>query len=276
MKFGNTEFFVVSDGVAKSDGGGVYGLVPKVLWEKVTPPDELNRVLSPLNCLLVVSQGKRILIDTGLGDKHDAKFESQHGRIGGSILVAELNKLGFAPSDIDIVINTHLHSDHCGGNTRRVDGQIVPTFPNAEYWVQRLEWADATFPNERTQGTYLSDNFKPIENRVRLLNGETYVTKEVRCIITRGHTRSHQSVVIESDDKRALFIGDIAARTTYLERISWIPAYDVEPLETLETKRWMRDWAIAENVLLIFQHEYRLTIGYMRKDGEKFFVEKVG
>jgi glyoxylase-like metal-dependent hydrolase (beta-lactamase superfamily II) len=276
MKFGNTELYVVSDGVAKSDGGSVYGLVPKVLWEKITPPDENNKIPSPLNCLLVVSQGKKILIDTGLGDKLDAKSESHHGRIGGSILVAELNKLGFAPSDIDIVINTHLHSDHCGGNTRCVDGQIVPTFPNAQYLVQRLEWADASFPNERTQGTYFSDNFKPIENRVRLLNGETHVTDDVKCIITRGHTRSHQSVVIESDGKKAMFIGDIASRTTDLERIAWIAAVDVEPLESLETKRWMRDWAIAENVLLIFQHEYRLTMGSIRKNGDKFFVEKVG
>jgi glyoxylase-like metal-dependent hydrolase (beta-lactamase superfamily II) len=245
------------------------------LWEKETPSDEKNRVPSPLTCLLVVSQGKRILIDTGLGDKLDARTESHHGRVDGSMLVAALQNLGIAPSDIDIVINTHLHADHCGGNTRRGDGQIVPVFPNAEYWVQRLEWADASFPNERTQGTYLPENFKAIENRFRLLNGETRVTDQVRCIITRGHTRAHQSVVIESNGKKALFIGDIAARTTFLEKLAWIPAFDVEPLETLETKRWMRDWAIAENVLLIFQHEYRLTMGYMRKDGERFVVEKV-
>ena len=276
MKFGATEIFVVSDGIAWSDGGAVYGLVPKVLWEKVTPPDEQNRVPSPLNCLLVISQGKKILIDTGLGDKLDAKAESHHGRTGGSTLVAELHNLGIATTDIDIVINTHLHSDHCGGNTCRVDSQIVPTFPNAEYLVQRLEWADASFPNERTQGTYWPENFKSIENRFRLLNGETRITDEVRCIITRGHTRAHQSVVIESSGKKAMFIGDIAARTTFLERLAWIPAFDVEPLETLETKRWMRDWAVQENVLLIFQHEYRLTMGYMRKDGDRFGVEKIG
>ncbi|MBI3915217.1 MAG: MBL fold metallo-hydrolase [Chloroflexi bacterium] len=275
MHLGNVEFFVVSDGAALSDGGGMYGLVPRVLWEKVTPPDELNRVPTHLNCLLIKSAGKIILVDTGLGDKLDARGEANFGRTGGSKLLDELARAGVAPCEVDIVINTHLHLDHCGGNTRRENGTIVATFPRAEYWIQRLEWADAAFPNERTRGTYLPENFAPLGEQARLIDGDTRVTNEVRCLITRGHTRAHQSVLIESDGKQALFLGDIAGRAVFLERLAWIPAYDVEPLETLETKRRLREWAIAENILLIFQHEFLLTMGYMRRAGEKWWVEKV-
>lgn len=276
MKFGNVEFFVVSDGIALSDGGGIYGLVPRVLWEKVTPPDELNRVRTHLNCLLIKSAGKIILVDTGLGDKLDARGEANFGRTGGSKLLNELARVGVAPREVDIVINTHLHLDHCGGNTRYENGKIVAAFPRAEYWIQRLEWADAAFPNERTRGTYFAENFAPLGEQARLIDGDTHVTDEVRCLITRGHTRAHQSVLIESDGQKALFIGDIAGRAVFLERLAWIPAYDVEPLETLETKRRMREWALEENILLIFQHEYLLTMGYMRRDGDKWWVEKVG
>lgn len=276
MQFGNAEIYIISDGQPMSDGGGVYGLVPKTMWEKITPADELNRVPTALNSLLIVSQGKRILVDTGLGDKLDASGEARVGRTGGPTLLKELERLGFAPEDIDIVVNTHLHSDHCGWNTRRLAGQVVATFPNAEYWIQRLEWADAAFPNERTRGTYFAENFVPLGDKVRLLDGDTRVTDEVKCIITRGHTRAHQSVLVESAGRQALFIGDIAARTVYLERLAWIPAFDVEPLETLETKRRIRDWAIEEEMLLIFQHDPYVNMGCMRRDGDRYKVEKMG
>ncbi len=275
MQVGNVEFYVVSDGNAMSDGGAVYGLVPRVLWEKVTPPDDKNRVPTALNCLLIISQGKRILVDTGLGTKLDAKGESNFGRTGGSTLLAGLKKLGVAPKDIDIVIDTHLHADHAGGNTRYDGEKVVATFPNAEYWIQRLEMADASFPNERTRGTYFPENWEPIRDRIRLLDGDTRVTDEVRTIITRGHTRAHQSVLIESGGQKVLFIGDIAARTVYLERMAWIPAYDVEPLETLETKRWLREWAVENHALLIFQHDPFVIMGCMLEDGDKYRVQKM-
>ena len=275
MQFGNTEIYVVNDGNCMSDSGGVYGLVPKILWQQITPSDESNRVPTKLNCLLIDSQGKKILVDTGLGTKLSEKGEAQFGRTGGSTLLAELKRLGVAPEDIDIVINTHLHADHCGGNTRREADKVVAAFPNAEYWIQRLEWADAAFPNERTRGTYFAENFEPIRDRVRLLDGDTRVTDQVKCIVTRGHTRAHQSVLLESGGQKALFLADIAARTIFMERLAWIPAYDVEPLETLETKRRLRDWAVEDKMLLIFQHDPFVVMGCMLKDGEKFKVNKV-
>ncbi len=276
MQLGNTEIHVVNDGITYSDGGGVYGLVPRVLWEAITPPDDKNRVQTTLNCLLVVSQGKKILVDNGLGSKFDAKAEANWGRTGGSRLIAELGRLGVRPEDIDIVINTHLHADHCGGNTRREGSEIIPTFPRAAYWIQRLEWADASFPNERTQGTYFAENFRPPGDQARLVSGDVRVTDEVRCIITPGHTRSHQSVLIESQGQKVLFLADMAGRSVYMERLAWVPSYDLDPMQSIETKRRIRDWAVEEQALLIFQHDPLVTMGWLGKDGDRYRIEKVG
>jgi glyoxylase-like metal-dependent hydrolase (beta-lactamase superfamily II) len=276
MRLGEVELHIVSDGEFRIDGGGVFGLVPRVLWEKVVSPDELNRVTTALNCLLILSAGKRILVDTGLGFKLSPKEVEMHSlqrpRDG---LLDNLQRLGCSPAEIDIVINTHLHWDHCGGNTLLRDGVPVPTFPNAEYWIQRLEWADACYPNERTRNTYLPENLLPVQRagQLRLLNGDTRVTEHVHCMVTRGHTRAHQSVVIESAGERAIFLGDIASRPVYIERLSWISAFDTEPLETLETKRAIRNWALEKRALLIFEHDPAMPLGYLSRDGERFQVQ---
>ncbi len=276
MQIGDVQVYVVSDGMMNQDAGGVFGLVPRVLWEQVETPDSFNRVPAALNCLLIISKKKRILVDNGLGNKLTPKQESNFGRTGGSQLQANLARLGFQPTDIDIVVDTHLHADHCGGNTQQTDEGIVPTFPRAEYWIQRLELADAAYPNERTKGTYFAENFKPLpEAQVCLLNGDTRVTDEVRCVVTRGHTRAHQCVMIESRGEKALFLADAAGRAVYMEKMAWIPAYDVEPLESLETKRRLRDWAWEENAVLIFQHDPRLVYGRMKKDRERWRVEPI-
>jgi glyoxylase-like metal-dependent hydrolase (beta-lactamase superfamily II) len=277
LRLGNADLHIVSDGLAWMDGGGHFGLVPKVLWEKVVQADELNRIPMALNCLLVVSEGKRILVDTGFGDKLSPKERQIWSIAGENRLVGNLRRLGFAPEDIEIVINTHLHSDHCGGNTVLNEGQVVPTFPRAEYWIQRLEWADARYPNERTRATYLAENFVPLEERgqLRLLYGDTRVTSEVRCIVTRGHTRAHQSVVIESGGETAIYLGDLASWAILMERLAWVSAFDAEPLETIETKRRVRDWALEKNALLIFEHDSRVQIGYLREDEGKYKVEAV-
>lgn len=277
MHLGKTNLYIVSDGLAWMDGGGHFGLVPKVLWEKMVQADELNRVPMALHCLLIVSEGKRILVDTGFGDKLSPKERQIWSIAGESRLVEDLRRLDFAPEDIDIVINTHLHSDHCGGNTILSEGEAVPTFPHAEYWIQRLEWADARYPNERTRATYLAENFVPLEERgqLRLLYGDTRVTSEVHCVITRGHTRAHQSVVIESGGETAIYLGDLASWTIQMERLAWTSAFDVEPLETIETKRRIRDWALEKDALLIFEHDSRVRMGYLREGEGKYKVEAV-
>jgi len=275
MRLGNAELFVLSDGAFRLDGGAIFGLVPKVLWEKVLPPDEWNRVPMALNCLLIVSEGKRILVDTGYGRKLPARqcelLALRRDRGG---LLDNLRQLGYAPGDIDFVINTHLHPDHCGGNTVLRDDVAVPAFPNAEYWIQYHEWVDACCPNERTRKTYLPENFSPLQqaDQLRLLYGDTQVTDEVRCVVTRGHTRGHQSVIIESAGEVAVFLGDVAARAVHLERLAWTTAFDTEPLETLEAKRALRDWALKKHALLIFGHDVRMPIGRLHRKGNRFGV----
>jgi glyoxylase-like metal-dependent hydrolase (beta-lactamase superfamily II) len=150
-----------------------------------------------------------------------------------------------------------------------------PTFPRAEYWVQRLEWADARYPNERTIKTYLPENLLPLEEQgqLRLLHGDTPVTPEVKCIVTRGHTRAHQSVIIRSGDHSAIYLGDLAPWKENIEKLAWAPAGDVEPMESIETKRAIRQWALEENALLIFEHDPRLSLGRLRQTGERYLVE---
>jgi glyoxylase-like metal-dependent hydrolase (beta-lactamase superfamily II) len=279
MQFGNLTLHLVNDGYLWLDGGGCFGLVPKVLWQEVVTPDELNRVRMTTRCLYVESEGVRILANTGLGPKLTDKQKHVFGleRPEGDLL-DDLARLGVAPEDVDIVIATHLHSDHFGGTTIwGSDGEAVPTFPRAEFWVQRQEWADARYPNERTRGTYLPENLLPLEasGRLRLLNGDTVVTSEVHTLVTRGHTRAHQCVILESGNQTAIYLSDLAPLTVNLERLAWIPAFDAEPLETLETKRRIRDWVLAADVLLIFEHDPGVPLGRLCRVGEKYWVEPV-
>jgi glyoxylase-like metal-dependent hydrolase (beta-lactamase superfamily II) len=175
------------------------------------------------------------------------------------------------------VINTHLHADHCGGNTRRQGEGLKPTFPNAQYLVQRLEWADAIAPNERTRATYLLENYRPLEEsgQLKLINGNTRVTSEVRTAVTRGHTRAHQVVILESGGETVLFIADMASLHYHLERLAWVPAYDLEPMESIETKRYWQQWVVERDALIIFQHDTQIPFGRLKPDGVNFKVEPV-
>jgi glyoxylase-like metal-dependent hydrolase (beta-lactamase superfamily II) len=214
MRFGNVNLHLVSDGVYWEDGGGLFGLVPKALWERVAAPDERNRLKFEMRSLLIESAEQRILVDTGYGDKLTDKERGFISLEGERRLLDSLAKLGIGPLDVDLVINTHLHGDHCGGNTGYDEnGELVPTFPWATYCVQRLELADATFPNERTQATYRRENFEPLAKagQLRVLSGDTRLTDEVRVVVTPGHTRAHQCVVVESGGQTALFLGDLAS-----------------------------------------------------------------
>ncbi len=275
MKIGAVRAEIVSDGTFWLDAGGHFGLVPKALWEKVARPDKHNRVRLALNCLYLESEGRRILVDTGLGGKLRERQTEIYNleRDGG--LPESLDAIGVTPEDIDIVVNTHLHSDHCGGNTLYEGDRLVPAFPLAEYWVQRGEWEEASRPNERTRTTYLAENFEPIGDRVRFLDGNAAVTGEVHCRVTAGHTRHHQSVIIESEGESAIFLADLSPWAVHFERLAWIPAYDVEPLVTLETKRLMQRWALSSDAILIFEHDPEIPLGRLRRDKERLRIEPI-
>ncbi len=270
---GATCVHLVSDGTYWTDGGGAFGLVPRVMWEKVISPDALNRIPMQTRCLLIESSQGLILVDTGYGDKLAAKQREILGIKGDRRLAGDIARLGFRPEDIDLVIDTHLHADHCSGNTAyNENGQVVPAFPNATYMVQRLELADASFPNERTRGTYFAENFVPLGEPgagvLSVLNGDTQVTPEVRTWNTPGHTRGHQSIVVESQGQAAIFLADAGAWAVHMEKLAWVPAYDLDPMTSIETKRNIRTWAHKHDALLFFQHDPAIGAGRLRGEAE--------
>ncbi len=278
MNFGNLEIHSVSDGVVHVDAGGPFGLVPRPLYAPENPPDESNSIPMALTCLLVRTAGRTILIDTGMGDKLDAAGQARwrlERPEGG--LVDALGRLGVSPEDIDLVVNTHLHGDHCGGNTRRVDGRVVATFPRATYLVQRMEWADASHPDARTRSTYAAENFEPLlrEGRMQLLHGDTTVAPGVDCVVTPGHTHAHQSVVLSGGGWHGFYPADLASYAVHLAHLSWMTAYDAEPLETLRTKQQWQPWLQERQAWVFFEHDAQLPVGRLLQSGSRLEVEPV-
>lgn len=273
VNVGEIEIHLINDCRTLVDGGGAFGLVPRKLWQRYFTPDEDNMIPMNQTCLLVKSGGKNIVVDTGLGTKLNDKARRIWQIEGEGGLVRGLATLGLAPEDIDLVIDTHLHADHAGGNTRFKEGsedEVVATFPNAEYVVQRQEYEDAMHPNERTRATYYPMNYQPLVERgqMRLLEGDTELVPGLTGIVTPGHTPGHMSVRIESNGEHAAFLCDLATYAVHFERLGWMTAYDVEPLVTLETKRIWQQWALENDALLIFPHDTKRPIGRLRT-GEK-------
>jgi glyoxylase-like metal-dependent hydrolase (beta-lactamase superfamily II) len=269
LKLGNLEFHIISDGRVLLDGGAMFGVVPRPLWEKKTAPDERNRITLSMNCLLIESDGKRILVESGAGGKMGAKLRNIYG-IDGPALPEGLRKYGLSPEDIDIVINTHLHFDHCGGNTRIDRDQIVPVYPNARYLVQRGEYAHAMNPNERDRASYFRENYEPLERNglLSLLDGDAIVAPGVEVIVAAGHTADMQCVKLSGGRRTAFFFADLVPTTAHLP-LPWIMGYDLYPMTTLENKRrWIPEVA-KEGWLAIFAHDARIPAAYLReRDGE--------
>jgi len=272
-----TEIVLLNDGTVWQDPGGPFGLVPRPLWEREMPPEARQATPMTLHALLVRSQGKTVIVETGLGTKLDDAALATWGleRPDGT-LIDQLARQGVAPSDIDLVINTHLHADHCGGNTRFENGQVVATFPLADYLVQRLEWAAAAQPDERTRNTYIAANFQPLirSGQMRLLHGDVQITADIRAVVTRGHTRGHQSVIVEAA-RPILFTGDMASLAVHFERLNWLTAFDAEPLETLDTKRHWQAWAEANQAVVICAHDHYRSAARVARSGKRLELVSV-
>ncbi len=273
MKLGELELRFVSDGHFRLDGGMMFGVVPRVLWEKRRPPDAEHRVELELNCLLIRTAEMNVLVDTGLGGNlGENELRKLWGLTAGPRLRENLSAIGLRPEDIHLVVNTHLHVDHSGGNTVRRDGRLVPTFPRARYVVQRREWEDALNVNERTRASYFPVYLRPLAEAgvLHLIDGERQLTPHIRCLPTPGHTRGHQSVLITSGDEQALHLGDVAPFGVHFERLAWIPAMDLLPLETLESKRSLLRRVGEGNHLLIFYHEREYAMARLVKEADGY------
>lgn len=255
-RLGNLDLQILSDGTYYQDAGAVFGIVPRVMWERAASPtlDDQHRMALGLNSLLVRSHEKLILIETGVGDKDGGRRQASPVEDGN--LLAHLSALGIQPEEIDIVVNTHLHADHCGWNTLAEGERIVPTFPRARYLIQRGEWEAATHPNERTRATYLAENLVPLEKAgvLELIDGELSVTPEITIISTQGHTEDHASVVLTSGGETAIYIGDLVQHSVQLERTAWVSSFDLLPLVSMETKKRIVKRAIRERALVVSVH----------------------
>lgn len=261
-QLGRWTVHMIHAGSLRLDGGAMFGIVPKPLWERKAPADERNRVQLSMRCYLIEHESGLVLIETGIGNKENTKFQDIYGVEnagvdGRSALEDGLRVAGYRPEDIAIVIDTHLHFDHAGGNTYRDhDGKIRLTFPRARYVVQAGEYHYATHTNERTAGSYFAHNFVPVHEAgaFDLVEGEREIVPGIRVMPTPGHTPHHQSVLLDGGSERAFVIADLTPTSVHLP-LPWIMGYDVEPLVTLETKRRILARAQAEDWLLVFIHD---------------------
>jgi glyoxylase-like metal-dependent hydrolase (beta-lactamase superfamily II) len=275
LKLGDASLTMLNGGNFRLDGGAMHGVVPKTLWSKLVSCDAANRCEYTTRCLLIETGGRRLLIETGNGDKFPAKLKDIYGIAHDRSIQDALGEVGLEPAAIDTVVMTHLHFDHSGGTTRRTaTGSLEPVFKRARHVVQALEWEDATRPHERNRASYLGENIGPLGEAglLQIVDGETEIAPGVRVIPTPGHTRGHQSVLIgEPDGPKALFLGDVVPTSVHT-RLPWVMAYDLDPARTLETKRALFRRAVDEDWLLLWGHDRDHMGGRLGLDKDGNFV----
>ncbi|MEO0083551.1 MAG: MBL fold metallo-hydrolase [candidate division WOR-3 bacterium] len=274
MKLGTFEVYPVLDGFFRLDGGAMFGVVPKVLWQKTNPPDNNNRILLALRCCLIKTPNELVLIDTGIGHKFQGKFEDIYQVKKDIYLEKSLNDIGYKPEDITVVINTHLHFDHCGGNTKiNNDGEIVPTFPNARYFIQQAEWDAANNPDDRSKASYLKENFVPIQSfgQLNLIDGNCKIIDGIEVIKTSAHTFGHQIVLVTSENKKLIYWGDLIPTASHLA-LPYLMSYDLFPLQTMEQKQMLLNQAVNENWVSFFEHDPEIAMAYLTEKDKRIVI----
>ena len=271
---GEARVTVLHDGTIALDGGAMFGVVPRVVWEKRDPPDDRNRVTLGLNVALVESGGKRVLVDTGMGDRWSEKEVRMYRIDRSTTLLGGLRAHGLGPEDIDVVVNTHLHFDHAGGNTRREGDRVVPTFPRARYVVQRGEWEDARHPHERSRASYREDDLVPVAEagQLDLIDGEAEVAPGVRAVPVGGHTTHHQMVVVQGGGETLAVPTDLLPTASHLP-LPFVMGYDLFPVATLEAKRKLLDAAVEGGWRILFYHDPRTPLGRVKRAGDGYSLE---
>jgi glyoxylase-like metal-dependent hydrolase (beta-lactamase superfamily II) len=272
MRLGDLELTLVSDGEFRLDGGAMFGVVPRTLWEKQKPPDALNRIRMGTNCLLVARSNDLLLIDTGIGDKNDAKFREIYGMDPGAVRLPEsIRQAGYEPGDVTHVLLSHLHFDHCGWNTREAGGRVVPTFPNATYWLQRGEVEHARGPNDRDRASYDPRNWEPLFEAgiVELFGDEAEPIPGVRAVRTPGHNADMCIVLIDGGGGegggKAVYWADLVPTAAHVP-YPWVMGYDLYPMTTLENKKHWLPRAHQEGWLSIFEHDPDVPLARLVED----------
>ena len=261
---GNFELTALSDGIYYLDGGAFFGVVPKTLWSRKVSVDENNRVPTGLNSVLVRTGEKNVLIETGIGNKLSDRMAQIFGQP--EQLLASLSSAGVSPDDIDVVINSHLHFDHCGWNTLRSAGRIKPTFPKATYYVQEGEWKHA-HENQRDGVSYMTENYDPLveSGQMRLLKGDCEILPGISVEIFPGHTRDMHAVILQSEGQTACYISDLIPTSAHLD-LNWVMSFDLYPLETIESRKRFYSRAIPEKWLTMFTHDPKIPWAYLEQD----------
>jgi methylmalonyl-CoA epimerase len=274
---GDMQLTVLHDGPFRLDGGAMFGVVPRTMWEARAPADERHRIQLAMRPLLVEAGWGRMLVDCGAGDKMSAKLQDIYALDRLNALPQALAGVGLEMSDITTVLATHLHFDHFGGATRRDGAVLRPSFPAAQYVIREAEWEDATHPHERNRASYLQDDFVPLREAgvVTFHRGDDEIKPGVRVVRTGGHTGQHQIVFIESSGQTAVFVADLIPTTAHLQD-AWVMGYDLFPLETLAFKRTFIREAIEREYVIVFEHDPHVGAGYIREDREgRRYVEPV-
>lgn len=276
IPFGNLRLTTLHDGPFKLDGGAMFGVVPKALWERKVRTDDRNRIQMAMRPLLVEAEWGRMLIDCGAGDKMDAKFRDIYALDPEHGLETALAVAGLSTDSIDYALATHLHFDHFGAATAKRNGALVPRFPKARYIIRRAEWEDATHPNDRNRASYLQDDFVPLHAAgvVDFFDDDRVVTAGVRVERSGGHTPQHQVVYIESGGRTALFPSDIIPTSAHLQD-PWVTGYDLFPLDSLAFKKRLIREAIDREYLVFFEHDPHIAAGYIREGDGRRWVEQV-
>lgn len=276
MAFGDLRLTTLHDGAFRLDGGAMFGVVPRPLWEKLAPPDERNRIQLAMRPLLVEGSWGRMLVDCGAGDKMAGKAADIYALERARHLDHALAACGLSAGDVDLVLATHLHFDHFGGATAAGDGPLRPRFPRARYLIRAAEWEDATHPHERNRASYLPEDFMPLREAgvVDFLPGDGPVRPGVRVERTGGHTGQHQIVYLESGGRTAVFVADLIPTTAHLQD-PWVMGYDLFPMETLAFKRRFIREAIEREYLIFFEHDPVVAAGYIRERQGRRIVEQV-
>ena len=261
---GDFELTALSDGIYHLDGGAFFGVIPKTLWSRKVVANESNLVPTGLNSVLVRTGEKNILIETGIGNKLPEKMVQIFGQP--AQLLENLSATALSPDDIDIVINSHLHFDHCGWNMVRESGAIKPTFPKATYYVQEGEWKHA-HENQRDGVSYFSENYDPLveSGQMKLLRGNQEIAPGISVEVFPGHTRDMQAIIIQSKGQTACYISDLIPTSAHLD-LNWVMAFDLYPLETIESRKRYYARAIPGKWLTMFTHDPVMPWTYVEKD----------
>lgn len=264
ISLGDFELISLSDGIHYLDGGAYFSVVPKTLWSKKLQPDPDNRVPSGLNSVLVRTGEKNILIETSIGNKLPEKMARIYGMP--AELLDSLHGAGLAPEDIDIVINSHLHFDHCGWNTIRQNGSVKPTFPNAKYYAQEGEWQHA-HEDQRDSVSFFTENYDPLveSGQMQLLRGSAEIAPGISVEIYPGHTRDMQAIYVRSGGKTACYISDLIPTSNHLD-LYWLMSFDLYPVKSVESRKRFYARAIPEHWLVMFTHDHEIPWAYLEKD----------